>query len=103
MPSLWDETNKALIENKTLGVKLPHNNTAIPCLLWMDDVVLAETNHKMSQKQLDITYDISQKYHVEYGMNKTKFLRIGNAKEPMKLKLGKKRLMKQINTHIWVK
>ena len=54
----------------------------------MYDVVLAETTPTKSQKQLDITNETSLKYHVEYGMAKTKHLRTGKKKEPITLKLG---------------
>ena len=64
---MMDETNKALSETD-LGVKIPQTDCTIPCLLWMDDVVLAETKPENSQKQLDITNDTSLKFHVEYGM-----------------------------------
>ena len=84
---MMDETNKALKETE-LGIKIPGTNTTIPCLLWMDDVVLAETEPKRTQEELDITNHISQKYHVEYGMPKTKYLRTRGSSEPLQLKLG---------------
>ena len=84
---MMDETNKALKETE-LGVKVPHTDLKIPCLLWMDDVVLAETSPASSQKQLDITNETSLKYHVQYGMAKTKYLRTGKNKEQITLKLG---------------
>ena len=77
---MMDETNKALLETD-LGIKIPNSESKIPCLLWMDDVVLAETKEDLAQKQLDITQHVSQKYHVEYGMAKTKYLRIGKSKK----------------------
>ena len=60
---MMDENNKALTETD-LGVKIPSTDTKIPCLLWMDDVVLAETKPHRAQKQLDITNHTSLKYHV---------------------------------------
>ena len=84
---MMDETNKAL-EQTDLGIRIPHSNTIVPCLLWMDDVVLAETETKRSQEQLDITNDTSLKFHVEYGMAKTKYLRTGKLKTPITLNLG---------------
>ena len=84
---MMDETNKALIETN-LGINIPESNYRIPCLLWMDDVVLAETKTENTQKELDITNHISMKYHVEYGMPKTKYLRVGKNKNPITLKLG---------------
>ena len=54
----------------------------------MDDVVLAETKVENVQKELDITNHTSLKYHVEYGMPKTKYLRISKNNKPIKLNLG---------------
>ena len=87
---LMDETNKAL-QNTELGIKIPRSQIRIPCLLWMDDVVLEETETTKSQKQLDITDDISMRYRVEYGMAKTNILRTGKNQEKIVLKLGDKR------------
>ena len=84
-----DETNKALKETN-LGITIPNTDLTIPCLEWMDDVVLIETNQNRAQQQLDITNHASLKYHVEYGMNKTKYLRPGKNKTPCQLKLGDK-------------
>ena len=86
---MMDETNKALKETE-LGIKIPNSQDKIPCLLWMDDVVLAETTAENTQKELDITNHTSMKFHVEYGMPKTKYLRVGKKKEPIDLKLGPK-------------
>ena len=88
---MMDETNKALMETD-LGVKIPSTNTTVPCLLWMDDVVLAETKPSRAQEQLDITNHTSLKYHVEYGMAKTKYLRVGKPQPPITLKLGNQTL-----------
>ena len=88
---MMDETNKALIETD-LGVKIPTTDTLVPCLLWMDDVVLAETKPERAQKQLDITNHTSLKYHIEYGMPKTKYLRVGKPEPPITLKLGNQTL-----------
>ena len=88
---LMDETSKALAESE-LGIEIPNTKTKIPCLLWMDDVVLAETTPKRSQQLLDITNDTSLKYHVEYGMPKTNYLRIGGKKDPVEMKLGQNTL-----------
>ena len=88
---MMDETNKALKETD-LGVEIPNSDVKIPCLLWMDDVVLADTTPANSQKQLDITNDTSLKYHVQYGMAKTKYLRTGKNKEEITLRLGNQTL-----------
>ena len=56
----------------------------------MDDVVLAETTQKNAQKLLNITNDTSQRYHVEFGMPKTKYLRAVKAQGTIELKLGER-------------
>ena len=87
---MMDETNKALKETD-LGIEIPGTDTKIPCLLWMDDVVLIEIEEDRVQEELDITNHTSLKYHVEYGMPKTKYLRIGGStKTPLNLKIGEK-------------
>ena len=58
----------------------------------MDDVVLAETNQINSQRLLDSTDHTSKKYHVEFGMQKTKFLRTGKQKDKIELKIGGKNI-----------
>ena len=54
----------------------------------MDDVVPAETKTENIQKELNITNHVSMKFHVEYGMPKTKYLRVGKNNNPVNLKLG---------------
>ena len=84
---LMDEINKE-IRNTELGIKIPGSDTRVPCLLWMDDVLLVETDEKKSQELLDITDHTSKKYHVEFGMPKTKYLRPGKNKNEIQLKIG---------------
>ena len=86
---MMDEINKD-ITDKDLGVKIPNTECKVPCLLWMDDVLLIEQKKAEMQKLLDITYDTSQKYHVEFGMSKTNFLRTSKKKGKMDLKIGNK-------------
>ena len=54
----------------------------------MDDVLLIEQKQREMQKLLDVTNDTSQKYHVEFGMPKTNFLRTSRKKDPIELKIG---------------
>ena len=77
---MMDETNKALQETD-LGIEIPGTGTKIPCLLWMDDVLLLEEAEEKSQRELEITNHTSLKYHVEYGMPKTKYLKVGKKKQ----------------------
>ena len=58
----------------------------------MDGVVLAETKPERAKKELDITNHKSLQYHVEYGMQNTKYIRIGRTKKPITLLLGKQLL-----------
>ena len=99
---MMDETNKAL-KQTDLGIKIPGSNTRIPCLLRMDDVVLAETKSENTQKELEITHHTSQKYHVEYGMAKTKYLRVSKNNTPIHLKLGDRTVEETGNKHTSVK
>ena len=88
---MMDETNKAL-KQTDLGIKIPGNDTKIPCLLWMDDVVLLEETQEKTQNALKITNHTSLKYHIEYGMPKTKYLTIGGKNKEMNLKLGNQQI-----------
>ena len=84
---MMDEIAKDLKET-VLGIKIPGSDQKIPCLLWMDDVVLAETKTDKSQDLLNNTNHTSKKYHIEFGMPKTKYLRTGKSNDEIELKLG---------------
>ena len=58
----------------------------------MDDVALITENHKYLQEMLNITYDVANKYHIEFGMAKSKILKIGKTKEKPHLYLGNNEL-----------
>ena len=58
----------------------------------MDDVVLIENEGKKSQELLNITDHTSKKYHVEFGMPKTKYLRTSKKKDKIELKLGEQEI-----------
>ena len=88
---LIDEINKEIMKTD-LGIKIPNTDCTVGCLEWMDDVVLAETETKRSQELLNITEDTSQRYHIEFGMAKTKFIKTTGCKQTVELKLGKKNL-----------
>ena len=88
---LMDEINKDLcLTNK--GINLPETEIKIPCLLWMDDVYLNEINKNNAQELLNTTYDVSQRYRVEFGMPKTNFIRSKNTKEKIELKIGENKI-----------
>ena len=57
------------------GLIIPETETQIPTWLWMDDVVLIENEVSKGQEKLDITNDVRRRYHVKFGMPKTKLMR----------------------------
>ena len=48
---LMDEINKEMIDS-SLGITIPESETRVPCLLWMDEVLLAETNVPIKRNSL---------------------------------------------------
>ena len=58
------------------------------CLLWMDDVALMSTDPSNLQKMLDVTSDITNQFHIEFGEPKSKILKIGNGKDNPIFNLG---------------
>ena len=84
---LMDEISKD-IHAADIGINIPNTECKVPCLLWMDDVVLIEQTCNIMQNLLDITRDTSQKYHIEFGMPKTNYLRTSKKKDTIELKLG---------------
>ena len=51
---LMDEINKDL-EKKPLGIEIDNKGTRVPCLLWVDDVVLMATSNEELQEMLEST------------------------------------------------
>ena len=86
---MMDEINKEM-EQKNIGPKMNNINVPIGCLLWMDDVALIAENRTQLQQMLDITHDIASRYHIEFGDEKSKILKIGKPKQKPDLKLGTK-------------
>ena len=76
---LMDEISKE-IDKQKLGTYIPSLEETIGCLLWMDDVVLISSKPAELQKMLDITYDIACRYHIEFGKEKSKAMKIGGGK-----------------------
>ena len=63
-------------------------DTAIEgCLLWMDDVALIHKNKHELQKILDITDEVSKRYQIKFGKEKSQTITIGKNQEPT-FKLG---------------
>ena len=84
---LMDEINKEITENK-LGTFIPSLEENIECLLWMDDVVLISLDPEEVQPILNITNDIAGRYHIEFGEEKSKVMKIGAPKNKPEFKLG---------------
>ena len=82
-----DEINK---EIERLGLTMPIQGTdkKVGCLLWVDDVLLATTEPETQQQQLDTTNEISGRYHIEFGKDKSKTMAIGKDKTRREFKLG---------------
>ena len=80
---LMDEINKEIVDKK-LGIVMKTAAQVIGCLLWMDDVVLASEDKEDMQQMLDITNEITKRYHIEFGEDKTKAMTIGMKKESIK-------------------
>lgn len=75
--TLMDEISKETKKTK-IGIKIPGTTEYLNTLLWMDDVALITNNRDDMQKLLDITYTTASKYHIAFGKEKSKMLKIGN-------------------------
>ena len=53
--NMMDEISKELTNSKIQPIKTGNEET-MGCFLWMDDVVLINTNRNTLQEMLDITY-----------------------------------------------
>ena len=54
----------------------------------MDDVVLVSHDPEEIQEMLNITNEIAGRYHIEFGKEKSKVLKIGKKKTRPKFRLG---------------
>ena len=84
---LMDEINKE-ITDENLGIYIPSIDETIGCLLWMDDVILATLEPEKMQNMLDITNNVSGKYHIEFGAPKSNAMKIGGDKTRPEFRLG---------------
>jgi hypothetical protein len=82
-----DEINKE-IEKLDLTMPIQGTDKKVGCLLWVDDVLLATTEAETQQQQLDTTNEISGRYHIEFGKDKSKTMTIGKDKSRREFKLG---------------
>jgi len=88
---MMDEINKE-IEKHSLGIEFKTALMIIGCLLWMDDVVLASTDAKEMQRMLNITDNITQRYHIEFGESKTKTMVIGKTTNKPQFTIGEMKI-----------
>ena len=58
------------------------------CLLRMDNVVLITSDPKELKRMLDITDAIAGRYHIEFGKEKNKVMKIGGGKTKPEFKRG---------------
>ncbi len=84
---LMDEIAKE-ISKKDMGVEVDPDGKKIGCLLWMDDVVLVTSDRNEMQNMLDIVEDIAKRYHIEFGKDKSKALKVGGKPKTESFKLG---------------
>ena len=82
--SLMDQISKE-IRNNDLGIPLYENGVKKACLLWVDDVLLIALEGEL-QPQLDITAEVSNTYHVEFGEPKSNSMNIQNKNKKTKNK-----------------
>ena len=80
--SVMDEISKELDKEK-IGIKINENGTEKGSLLWVDDVFLITIEGEL-QKPLDITNQVSNKYHIEYGKAKSNALPIKTGRKKLK-------------------
>ena len=88
-----DEISKE-IGKENIGIKLTENGAEKGTLLWVDDVFLLTLEGEL-QKPLNITDETSNKYHIEYGEQKSNHLPIKTSKKKLKsnsYKLGDMKL-----------
>ena len=91
-PEGFHEIGKELIEMKK-GVILDNSN--IPCLLWVDDIVTQNQKFDEIQEMLDKIYEMSKKYKLKFGDDKCKHMILSDDLEPTRfLYLGDIKLKK---------
>ena len=75
------------INTENIGTTTIGNTVIEGCLLWMDDMALIHKNKHEPQKMLDITDEVSKRYHIKFGKEKSQTITIWKNQEH-KLKLG---------------
>ena len=59
---------------------------------WMDDIALIRNDPKELHELLNITNEITDRYHIEFGSAKSKILKIGNKTTEPDIYLGENQL-----------
>ena len=67
---LMDEINKE-ISKENIGIQIEGTKKKTGSLLWVDDVLIITTEPQELQKGLNITNEVSNQYHIEYGSSKS--------------------------------
>ena len=88
--TLMDEIAKE-VDKRKLGVDMG-NDSKIGCLLWMDDVAFISRTKAELQEMLDIAHNISIKYRIKFGREKSKIMRIGKKLPKEVFHLGEMKL-----------
>ena len=72
------------------------DNSNIPCLLWVDDIVTQNKKFEEIHEMLDKIYEMSKKYKLKFGDDKCKHMILSEDKEPTRfLYLGNIKLKKE--------
>ena len=87
---VMDEIAKEIQKNNN-GCSIPEYQEKIGCLLWMDDVVLITDNPEELQTMINTTQQVANKYHIEFGQEKSKCMIMGTKHKP-DLKIGQMHL-----------
>ena len=82
-----DEVSKEISDEKK-GKNLEGIEESTGSLLWMDDVLLISMDLNELQDMLNITNEIADRYHIAFGKEKSKILKIGPSKKMPTIKLG---------------
>ena len=76
---LMDTLAEDMLENAEMGVLL--DDTRIPSLLFVDDVISLAEGYDQQEKTLLEVHEFSLKHKLEWGQQKCKVMEIGNHKE----------------------
>ena len=84
--TLMDEIAKE-VRTRNLGVPM-REGEKLGCLLWMDDVAFIAEKKEDLQEMLDIAEEVSAKYRIKFGEEKSKIIKIGKKLPEVEFKIG---------------